>query len=267
MSCDLVLHEAAPREFSWTLNKSLLESGLIKREVMDEIKAYLLCNDTQECKVSTVWDALKAMLRGVLISKATFLKRQWEDKRCQLYSTIKQLEKEHKAKGGTAIYARLLRECRKLELLETEKIKKNLVFLKQQYWHNLPKSLKLLAWTVKQRKVENVVHTLRTLSGALVGTAPEILEEFERYYASLYSSTLPDTRDQEKYFGNKTLIQQLTADHSELLDVPIMQEEIKKAIGGMKTGKAAGPDGYPAEFFKTFLNILLPPLESFRIYL
>lgn len=85
-----------------------------------------------------------------------------------------------------------MRERRKLELLETEKVKKNLIFLKQRYWHNSPKSLKLLAWRVKQRKSENVVHTIKTAAGTLVGMTPEILKEFEQYYASLYGSTLPD---------------------------------------------------------------------------
>lgn len=262
VSCELELHEAAPREFNWTLNKSLLDSDLIKRELADEIKACLKCNDAQHCKTSIVWDAFKATLRGVLISKATYLKRLREDERRQLYSKIQQLEWEHKEKGGKRVYANLLKERRKLEMLETETFKKNLVFLKQRYWHNLPKSLKLLAWRVKQRKLENVVHTIKTPSGTLVGTTPEILEEFERYYASLYSSTLPDTQNQTSFFNNNALISHLTEGHSAFLDAPITQEEISKAIGDMKAGKVAGPDGYPGEFFKTFWELLLPPLEA-----
>lgn len=30
----------------------------------------------------------------------------------------------------------------------------------------------------------------------------------------------------------------------------------------MKSCKAAGPDGYPVEFFKSFLELLLPTMES-----
>lgn len=104
VSCNLELHESTPRELNWTLNKSLLESDLIRREVMDEIKTYLEHNDNQDCKTSVVWDALKATLRGVLISKATHLKRMRDDERRRLYSTIKQLEWEHKETGGKTIY-------------------------------------------------------------------------------------------------------------------------------------------------------------------
>lgn len=92
-------------------------------------------------------------------------------------------------------------------MLETEKIKKNLVFLKQQYWHNSPKTLRLLVWRVKQQKSENAMHTIKTPSGNLVGRTLDILKEFERYYMELHQSTCPNKEDQDNFFESKALFQ------------------------------------------------------------
>lgn len=46
-----------------------------------------------------------------------------------------------------------------------------------------------------------------------------------------------------------------------MLDAKILKEEIITAIKQLKNNRAAGPDGYPAEFFKTFIDVLVPTLE------
>lgn len=46
------------------------------------------------------------------------------------------------------------------------------------------------------------------------------------------------------------------------MDAKITKEEITAAIKQLKNNKATGPDGYPAEFFKTFRDSLLPILEE-----
>lgn len=107
----------------------------------------------------------------------------------------------------------------------------------------------------------NAVHAIKTPAGALVGKTSEILKEFKRYYSSLYQSTSPTQQDQDSFFENASLFQQLTEHHREFLDEAITQEEIKAAVMGMKSGKAMGPDGFPVEFFKSFLDLLLPSKE------
>lgn len=44
------------------------------------------------------------------------------------------------------------------------------------------------------------------------------------------------------------------------LAAPLALEEIKTALNLMQNGKCPGPDGFPAEFFKTFSDKLSPLL-------
>ena len=44
------------------------------------------------------------------------------------------------------------------------------------------------------------------------------------------------------------------------LDLDITNEELSAAIGTMKGGKTPGPDGIPIESYKTFQDVLTPPL-------
>lgn len=157
-------------------------------------------------------------MHGVLISKTTFLKCLQKEEYNTIYAKIKQLERDHKATGNKFTYDNLLREHKNLNLLESEKIKNNLIFFTKRYWHNSPRTLKLLAWRVNQRKMENVVHAIKTPAANLMGRTSEILTEFERYYSSLYHSTSPTQKDQDSFFENTSLFQRLTDHHREFLD-------------------------------------------------
>uniref|UniRef100_A0A3Q3ILF6 Reverse transcriptase domain-containing protein n=1 Tax=Monopterus albus TaxID=43700 RepID=A0A3Q3ILF6_MONAL len=46
------------------------------------------------------------------------------------------------------------------------------------------------------------------------------------------------------------------------LDEPITKEELEAAISALQSGKSPGPDGFPAEFFKTFSSLLAPQLST-----
>lgn len=49
------------------------------------------------------------------------------------------------------------------------------------------------------------------------------------------------------------------------LDTPLTKEELKLALGDMKPGKSSGPDGFTAQYFKSFLEMLSPHfLEAFN---
>lgn len=47
-----------------------------------------------------------------------------------------------------------------------------------------------------------------------------------------------------------------------MVDHLISKEEINESIKHFKNNKSVGPDGYPATFFKTFSEILVPVLET-----
>lgn len=79
-----------------------------------------------------------------------------------------------------------------------------------------------------------------------------ILEQFEGFYRSLYSTKCPNPEKIDDYMMRLT-ITELSADHKTFMEQPITVEEISQTIKSLKTNKAQGLDGYTAEFYKIML--------------
>lgn len=54
----------------------------------------------------------------------------------------------------------------------------------------------------------------------------------------------------------------LSTEQIEWLDSPITENEIRRAVSCMKTGKSPGVDGFPAEYYKQYIDILAPILKD-----
>ncbi len=48
----------------------------------------------------------------------------------------------------------------------------------------------------------------------------------------------------------------ITEEHNSLLIKPISMQEVEEAVQNMKEGKAPGPDGFTANFFHKFWDLI-----------
>lgn len=128
VTCDFTTPNSEPREYNWTLNRSLLQSKLFTQGTRAAIKTYLELNGTTDCKDSTKWDALKVTIRGTIISTSAHLKKLREHQLQDILSSIDALEAQFKQTGRAEVYANLLQKRKSLEVLETDAIKKNLIY-------------------------------------------------------------------------------------------------------------------------------------------
>lgn len=55
-----------------------------------------------------------------------------------------------------------------------------------------------------------------------------------------------------RQYLDKCNIERLTEDQRKILNDPISEEEIKKAINGLKVSKSPGPDGFTSRFYRAF---------------
>ena len=68
-------------------------------EIKGEIKKYLETNDNGDTMTQNLWDAAKAVLRGMFIATQAYLKKQETSRISNLTLHLKQLEKEEHKKN------------------------------------------------------------------------------------------------------------------------------------------------------------------------
>jgi hypothetical protein len=68
------------------------------------------------------------------------------------------------------------------------------------------------------------------------------------FYQKLFWQDQEETREDIRLEGNFPIIDQ---NHINQLEAPILDDEIKAAIFGMKPYKAPGPDGYQPIFYQS----------------
>ena len=99
---------------------------------------------------------------------------------------------------------------------------------------------------------------LRTLSGQVVSSLTLILRAWVAFYVSLFSAQPLDVSEQD--FFLRQLQRKLSDKERQLCEGELTLEECKVALDGMASGKSAGLDGLPAEFYQRFWPVLGPDM-------
>lgn len=83
---------------------------------------------------------------------------------------------------------------------------------------------------------------------------------FRSYYKELYKAQTTSQPEDINTYLNKLDIPKMSKENENALNLEITKEEIEQAIDSMKSGKRAGPDGLPIDFYKKFKDKLISPL-------
>lgn len=84
---------------TWRLNEGVLNNRGLITELKGDITKYREENDNGEVEPTILWDALKAVIRGRLISYTAFTKRNKLKTYQAKIEQLKELEQEHKESG------------------------------------------------------------------------------------------------------------------------------------------------------------------------
>ncbi len=118
---------------------------------------------------------------------------------------------------------------------------------------------RFLSFQLKQSAAAGFIPAIRKCDGNIITDQQGINDEFTFFYETLYSSEVNDT-GQIEGFVSKLEMPFLEDSDKSALEGNITVFEIDSAIKKLNSGKAPGPDGYPAEFYKTFSAKLAPLL-------
>ena len=103
------------------------------------------------------------------------------------------------------------------------------------------------------RHRKKLIHSLVQDEGTIEGH-----EQFKSYITNYYKGLFGAPEESGITLDESRIddIPQVSPQENAVLTAPYTEEEIRKAIFQMEHNKAPGPDGFPAEFYQTFWDII-----------
>ncbi|AAU10897.1 RNA-dependent DNA polymerase [lymphocystis disease virus-China] len=113
--------------------------------------------------------------------------------------------------------------------------------------------------TIKQLPIIKAPQ-LKLKTGKISIDRDEINDEFKRYYSDFQQQSSIELN----YFWTDLLV--LSSAKRKFLNAPLNVSEIIKAVKELRRKKSPGPDGFPVEFYASFIEILAPLLTTVYNY-
>ena len=250
-----------PRNTLWRINSSILNNLQFKTQTKAEIKQFLEENDNGDVGPELVWDTLKAVFRGKIISYCASKKKERQLLLIELNRKLKELEAKHKEEQTPSLHLQLRETRNQINIIYSREIEKKMIFTKQRYYESGSKFSKLLARKLKQQQADNTIYKIRDPdSKNIVYKQSDIQRSFQKFYTKLYTQPPLKEDQQIDQFLDSLNLSTLTEDQSNKMIARITEEEVNDAISRLKANKTPGPDGYSSEWFKTFRLELIPSL-------
>ncbi|KAJ1119870.1 hypothetical protein NDU88_008054 [Pleurodeles waltl] len=143
----------APIAKCWRLNTRLLAYKGIIAETEVAITQYLEANDTPEVRAATLWEALKAVIRGQFIAMAARLNNARWTKWQQLEDEIRTLEATHSQSGSLATQRQIATLRKQLRALDDDRAEYALLQTKQKYYTGAIGAGRLLGHCLRAQQV------------------------------------------------------------------------------------------------------------------
>lgn len=261
------LNKSMPR--TWRFNNLLLAEKPFRDFISAQTELFLSINDTGEVSKSTLWEALKAFLRGHIISYSAAANKQRTERIFTITNQIIDIDRRYSASPTPDLYKERLKLQTEFDLLTTNETARQLLQARHRSYEHGEKAGKLLALQIRQSAASRMITEVRTSSGQITADQQDINKEFENFYTRLYSSeSVGDTKLFDTFFCGLD-IPTISMEDKEQLEAPLSLEELIQSIKSMQSSKAPGPDGFSPEFYKSFATILSPLLldvlnESFN---
>lgn len=120
------------RNTLWRLNTSILNNEQFKLNMKQEIVRIIAENDNGEVGFDIVWDTLKAILRGKIISYCSFKKKERQAILSGLNKELDKLETEHKRDPQSVPLLKLKKTRREIDEQYSQEIKKKISVYKAE---------------------------------------------------------------------------------------------------------------------------------------
>uniref|UniRef100_H3B6N9 Endonuclease/exonuclease/phosphatase domain-containing protein n=1 Tax=Latimeria chalumnae TaxID=7897 RepID=H3B6N9_LATCH len=229
-SLDLIMDfpEIRPPSRRWRLNPRLLIREESRAMIRNRIEEYMEVNTPDSATPEIIWEALKATLRGHIISYSVAHRKKAQAQVLELELDLRWAETEEYKNHSAETSERVAKIRHELNMLTTSKAGYALLRTKSRYYARGDKAGKLLAWQLRKEEAERKIQE-SSISESTTSKEPEVITS---YYSTLYTSE-KGSRDQMSSFLDGIEIPTLGEGVKLLLERPITEEEVIAAIKGL----------------------------------
>ena len=254
----LCFPEFVPPHRAWRLNTGLLSDEDFIKFVSVNIDVFLETNMESGTSIGTVWEALKAYLRGLIISYTASTNRVRTKRMNDLVHFIKDIDQRHAEASSADLYKERIALQTEYDSLASAHIQGLYLRSRMTHYEQGERASKLLCHQLRQSTVDGLITEITTSTGNSTSDQMAINNQFRNFYENLYSSDTPTSSGSTDFFQSLQL-PALSSEDASSLDGNISEIEIIQAITLMNSGRAPGPDGFSIEFYKKF-SVQLSPL-------
>lgn len=228
----------------------------------EKIDLFIETNEAPNVSPSLLWETFKVYIRGQIMSYASYERKLRKKKISDLMT---QLDNVYATSPSPNVYKDRLSLQAEFDNLTSVQTEDMLLKTRHAHYEYGDKPSKLLSHQLRQACSVHQITQIQTSTG--VTTDPKLInDEFKRFYMSLYvSEQSTDPSDFDSFFSSFTVPSIDPASNLQL-EEPITLEEIRRAAGRMQCSKSPGPDGFPIEFYRKFMDRIAPLLLKMLLY-
>uniref|UniRef100_A0A8C5M1H2 Reverse transcriptase domain-containing protein n=1 Tax=Leptobrachium leishanense TaxID=445787 RepID=A0A8C5M1H2_9ANUR len=252
----------------WRFNDSILSDPGALAEIEQTLAEYFTLNNTPGVTPETLWQAHKAVLRGVCIKWASRLNQARQADKLLILSQI-HVAAQANSSDPTPAHLKILLEAQaRLSDWNYKALLYSQRRLKARYYAYRDRPGRLLARYLRPTVAATRISHLVLDSGRKTVYKPlEIGNALAAYYGDLYNlqsdshpSSISEARV-DRYLSDLHL-PSLTSTQRDGLSSPFTELEIATTIKSLPSHKSPGPDGFTDIYYKNFSALLTPHLLS-----
>lgn len=246
-------------QFVWHLNSQLLSNEDFVAYLSDQIDFFLQTNNSPTVSRCTLWETMKAYIRGSIISYTASENKRLSARQKELQDKIEDIDKQHAATPSPELYKERLLLKTEYDVMTTSQMQALFVRSRSEHYEHGERAGKLLSHQLRKSAAANQITEITLDDGTVTCDQKEINRQFMQFYRSLYTCEMSSDGTITQILDGLE-IKGIEESDKVVLDQPISLDEIVKVITHLKSGKAPGPDGFPIEFYKKFSAKVAPIL-------
>ena len=173
----------------WRLNISVLNKETVVKEIKREIDESIKDNMTGQVDLTILWDTVKAIMRGKLISRTAYLIKSMRSKYDELEEKLRKLEKQQPKDEDKGLKKQIKELKVQINNNLNDELENKLRFTKQSFYASGPKATKILAKRLRAQQIKHTVHKIRDpITNGITYEPDEIHKIFKDYYETIFAA-------------------------------------------------------------------------------